>query len=175
MAVSSPSPLLSFSCLPIFKKKKKGKKKKKNCDSFPFSYVSLAIVPTRPNLSEKKKLHFFITKPTKVFVEEKTMSQFSLLSSRVFLIWIPADKSTAYTSIQGKKTFWYLAQKGSLYLLQQNLGPSCRSLVYTFLVPFVCHNCGFRNNCWVFSILPHLDYCSEIWHQCGARNTKKNW
>ena len=22
-------------------------------------------------------------------------------------------------------------------------------------------------------ILPHFDYCSQIWHQCGARNTKK--
>ena len=22
-------------------------------------------------------------------------------------------------------------------------------------------------------ILPHFDYCSQIWHHCGARNTKK--
>ena len=22
-------------------------------------------------------------------------------------------------------------------------------------------------------VLPHFDYCSQIWHHCGARNTKK--
>ena len=54
-----------------FKKKEGGGGEEKNV-TLPLSYVSLAVVPTHPNLPEKKisSLLFFNTSSTKVFVEE---------------------------------------------------------------------------------------------------------